>query len=149
MSHKIRCAECGKRGFSTKNLKNKFSTPWADYPLAFLTTDLELSVCDHCGNYRITGDEGEKIDSAMEASVRSQASFFTKKIQKEAKISGKQLALILGISPEYLSKILNEKKTPSFSVWNFLKIIATDPVKITEELDPKWDFRNQEALRIA
>jgi DNA-binding transcriptional regulator YiaG len=141
MTMKLRCGECGERKFHRQNVRGKFSTPWRDFPRAYLTKDLSILVCAQCNNYAIAGDDAERMDLAMNASVCDQASQFIEVIKAKANITGIKLASLIGITPEYLSMISNGKRTPSFQVWNLLKIIATDPVKLTTELDPTWDIR--------
>jgi DNA-binding transcriptional regulator YiaG len=146
MTMKLRCGECGERKFEQKNVKGQFSTPWRDFPRAFLTQDLHLPVCGNCGNYAIEGDEAEQLDAAIEASVRDQASQFIEVIKAKANITGVKLAKLVGVTPEYLSMLSNHKNTPSYQVWNMLKLIANDPKKLTAELDPDWDIRKKNLL---
>jgi len=143
MTTKLRCGECGERKFKRQNVKGKFSAPWRDFPCAYLTKNLDLLICGNCDNYAIIDDDADKMDVAMDASVRDQTSQFIDVIKSKADISSIKLASIIGITPEYLSMIYNAKRTPSFQVWNFLKLVATDPVKLTAELDPTWDIRKE------
>ncbi|MCX6128100.1 MAG: hypothetical protein NTX25_03430 [Proteobacteria bacterium] len=105
-----------------------------------------LPVCGNCGNYAIIDDEAEKIDQAMEASVRDQASQFIDIIKSKADITAIKLSELVGVTPEYLSMLSNQKNTPSYRTWNMLKLIATDPKKLTQELDPNWDIRKEKLL---
>jgi DNA-binding transcriptional regulator YiaG len=146
MTTKLRCGECGERRFERQNVKGQFSTPWRDFPHAYLTKDLRLLVCGNCANYAIDDDDADQIDLAMDASVRDQTSQFIDVIKSKANITAMKLASLVGITPEYLSMIYNGKRTPSFQVWNLLKLVATDPVKLTAELDPGWDIRKKNLL---
>ncbi len=146
MTISLRCGECGERKFGWQNVNGKFTTAWRDYPRAFLTKDLDLLVCGNCGNYAIVDDEADKIDLAMDASVRDQTAQFIDVIKSKAGITAAKLASAVGVSPEYLSMLSNEKKTPAYRVWNILKIIARDPKRITMEMDPNWDLRKENLL---
>jgi hypothetical protein len=104
--------------------------------MAYLTKELELLDCGNCGNYAIIDDEAERIDLAMEASVRDQASQFIYIIKAKAGIKGTNLASLLGVTPEYISMLSNKKNTPSYLIWSMLKLVATYPKRLTAELDP-------------
>lgn len=146
MSLKLRCGECGDRKFERKNVKGQFSAPWRDFSRAYLTKDLNLLICGNCGNYAIVDDDAKKIDESIESSIRDQAAQFIDIIKSKTGISSATLAFTIGISPEYLSTIYNQKQTPKFQLWNLLKVIAGDPVKLIAELDPNRDFRKENLL---
>lgn len=114
--------------------------------MAYLTKELELPVCGNCGNYAIVDDEAERMDLAMEASVRDQASQFIDIIKAKAGIKGTNLASLLGVTPEYISMLSNKKNTPSYLIWSMLKLVATDPKRLTAELDPSRDIRKENLL---
>ena len=135
-----------RKKFEARNVRGDFYTPWRDFPRAYLTKDLVLPVCGNCGNYAIVDDEAERIDLAMEASVRDQASQFIDIIKSKANINAVKLASLLGVTPEYLSMLSNQKNTPSYRIWNMLKLVSTDPKKLTLELDPNWDIRKENLL---
>lgn len=146
MTMKLRCGECGQRKFEEKCVNGEFSSPWRDFPRAYLTQSLVLPICTNCGNYAIVDDEAERIDVALEASVRDQTSQFIDVIKSKADITAVKLGSLIGVSPEYLSKLGRQKATPSYLIWSFLKLIATDPKKIAAELDPSWDVRKENIL---
>ena len=146
MTMNLRCGECGEKKFEARNVRGDFYAPWRDFPRAYLTKDLVLPVCGNCGNYAIVDDEAERMDLAMDASVRDQASQFIDIIKSKANINAVKLASLLGITPEYLSMLSNQKNTPSYRIWNMLKLVATDPKKLTLELDPNWDIRKENLL---
>lgn len=146
MGLELRCGECGERKFERKNVKGQFSAPWRDFSRAYLTKDLSLLTCGGCGNYAIIDDDAKKIDESIEASIRDQAAQFIDIIKSRTGISSVKLASLIGVSPEYLSTIYNQKLTPKFQLWNILKITASDPVKLTKELDPNRDIRKENLL---
>lgn len=139
MAVKIRCGECGNRDLERRNMKGVLKTPWKDFPTVYLTKDLELWHCPRCGNTPYEGHDPERVDEAVEASVRDQASQFIDIIRSKADLSMEELARRIGISREYMSGIRSQKRTPSFTVWNVLKAIATDPKAMIERFDPELD----------
>ncbi len=82
----------------------------------------------------------------MDASARNQSTQFIEVIKAKAGITSIKLASLIGVTSEYLSMIYNQKRTPAFQVWSLLKLIATDPIKLTAELDPGWDIRKKNLL---
>jgi DNA-binding transcriptional regulator YiaG len=135
-----RCGECGKKAFVIENVKNKHSQPWRDFPRAYVTVDLNLAVCQECGNYSIgSREDAQKIDAAIEASIKSQVSQFIQIIKNRTQIKSSELAEIVGVSPSYLSQLSSQKKLPSFQVWNFLKGLAKNPDQI-DIYKPSFDF---------
>lgn len=141
-----RCGECGEKIFKRRNLNGSVSMPWRDFPIAYVTKDLELWTCENCGNYVITAGDAEKIDAAVEASIRDQTSQFIDIIKSKSGKSLEELSAIIGISPQYLSNIRNEKRTPSFHLWNLLKIIAICPKDLIQKMDPSLDIRKENLL---
>ena len=143
---KRRCGECGERQLAAKNVRGKYQTPWRDFPVVFVTCDLELWECGHCGNHVQIGGDGAKIDAACEQSVRDQAAQFIDVIRSKTGITSGQLAECLGVSPQHLSSVHSGKFRPSFSLWNFLKTIATDPVAMLRRVAPTLDVVQENIL---
>lgn len=139
MSSKLRCGNCGNRALERLNFNGVLKTHWKDYPLVHLTTDLELWHCPKCDETPYESGDPARVDEALEASVRDQASQFIDIIRSKANYSTERLARSIGITPEYLSSIRSQKRTPSFAIWNVLKAIAADPVLMLMRFDPETD----------
>jgi len=117
-----RCGNCG----SFEITKNKVEGPfrWKDYPLVYLTSPISLLQCNACGEtMRLPGDS-EKIDHAVEESLRHYTQFFIAKILERENCKQIELAARLGVSPEYLSSLKAGNRTPSFQTFNFLRTLA-------------------------
>jgi hypothetical protein len=145
MKTELHCRECGETNLEKWNVNGNFSGPWQDFPRVFLTKDFDAFVCKTCenaGKFAIVGSDAEVgvLDKALEASVRDQASQFIEKIMKEGHISLTRLAKWMGVSKEQFTSIFTQEETPSFQLWNFLKIIAIEPKLRLEGLDPEFDF---------
>lgn len=54
-------------------------------------------------------------------------------------IKATELVTPLGVTPQYLSMLRNGTKTPGFSIWNTLRMIAEDPSSMKKRLTP--DFK--------
>ena len=142
---KRQCGECGERKLAFVNGKNKFKTPWKDFPLVFVTVDLELLQCQHCGNF-ITYD-ADQVDRAIEASLCSQTRQFIDIIKSKTNLKSKDIAHMFGIAPTYLSSLHSGAKVPSFQIWNFLKaIVAVDSIEICKKLDPEFNVVKEDIL---
>lgn len=143
---KKRCGECGEKAYVIKTLVGPWQKQWKDYPFIFLLEDLELWVCGHCHSHAVTPGDAEKIDRAIENSVREQTSQYLKIIKAKTDLSFEQIAVRIGKSPAYVSSLLNKKKTPAFGLWNQLKSAAIDPVVEMQRLDPKLDIIKKNIL---
>ena len=143
---KRRCGECGERRLALKTVRSEFKSPWRDYPLAFVTCDLNLWVCGSCKNYVLIGGDAANIDNAMDKSVRDQASQFIDIIRSKTGLTSGQVAELVGVSPQHLSSIHSGKIRPSFSTWNFLKVMATDPVSLVKQANPAMDIVHENML---
>lgn len=142
----LRCGECGLKAFEHVDVKGKFAIPWRDYPRAYLTKSLILPVCQNCENYAHSGEESALIDEAIEASIKDQTKQFIEVIKEKADITSLKLASTIGLSPEFISMLLNQKKVPSFQLWNELRVIAKDPVNRIAEMNPELDVRTENLL---
>lgn len=62
---KIRCGECGHKGFEWKNARglSMYHGPGRDH--LELKVDLMLWVCPKCQNYACTVEDADRIDKAM------------------------------------------------------------------------------------
>jgi hypothetical protein len=117
-----RCGNCG----SFEITKNKINGPfrWKDYPMVYLASPIQLHQCNACGEtMRLPGDS-EKVDHAVEESLRGYRQFFISKILERENCKQIDLAARLGVSPEYLSSLKAGSKIPSFQTFNFLRTLA-------------------------
>jgi DNA-binding Xre family transcriptional regulator len=134
------CPECGEKKFALANVKHDYKAPWKDYQSMPIIVDLELYKCGNCGNIAANGADLKKIDQAIETSIRLSTRLFLEQILTDSRFKKKKLADYLGLTPEYLSQLVNEKATPKFQVWNTLKAIAIDPEAMLKKFDPNFDF---------
>ncbi len=139
-----RCGECGLKSLTVVNVKNNYSSIWSDFPQVFVTVDLEMAKCQNCGNHIVTS--ASKYDAAMEKSIRDQASQFIDIIRSKTNLKSHELAAFIGITASYLSSLHSKTKTPSFQVWNLLKVVAIDPVEMCKKLDPSYNVIKENIL---
>lgn len=137
---KKRCGECGEKAYKMQKIEGQWKKPWKDFPSVFLTKTLELWVCGECSVHAVTPKDSEKIDAAIEASIRSQVSQFLDIINAKSGLKFEAIAVRLGYSPSYISSLKNEKTTPAFKLWNQLKSISINPKREMEQLDPDFDI---------
>lgn len=121
----MRCGECGSKNIKIRNVAGK-TFRWKDFSKVTLSQKLELNVCQECENVILLLADGEKLDTAIEASVFEQVRLAISAIKENQGCDQKDIAERLGISPEYLSEIKNGRQTPSFQLFNFLKTLALD-----------------------
>jgi DNA-binding Xre family transcriptional regulator len=135
------CVECGKREMVYKNVKGSTDFAYKDFPSVKLETDLELLVCDNCGNIGVMANETQKVDEALIFSIKKQSKHLIETILAKYGCEQKQLASHIGITPEHLSQIKNGKMVPSYQTFNFLKTIAMEK-KAFEISSPDISFKN-------
>ena len=141
---KKRCGECGQMVLKFENVKNKFTTPWKDFPVVYLTVDHEMAVCQNCGN-KIEADY-DQLNDAIKASIVDQTRQFIDIIKNKSDIKLGKLAAMMGITPSYLSSLHAGSKIPSFLLWNTLKIVALNPKDMCSQLDPEFDIIKENLL---
>lgn len=121
----MRCGECGSKNLKRQSVVGK-PFRWKDYSSVTLSQELELLTCQECGNFIIKAGEGKLIDAAIEASIFHQVRMAIESVKAAHGCDQKDIAVRLGISPEYLSEIKNGRQIPSFQLFNFLKTMAVD-----------------------
>jgi DNA-binding transcriptional regulator YiaG len=141
-----RCGKCGEQTLKKINVNGVASFPWKDFPAVFITRDLELWTCASCGETAMTRGDAQRTDEAIEGTIRDQTSQFIDIIKSKAGVTGIVLAEMVGVSPTYLSSLHSGKRTPSFQLWNLLKMIAMDPTKMTSMANPHRDIRKETLL---
>lgn len=138
------CGECGKREMIYKNINGRSDFSWKDYPNIKIVVDLDLLVCSNCGNIGLISGDSEKLDNAIECSIKQQCNNLITFITTKNKCEQKELANHIGISPEHLSQIKTGRMIPSFTTFNFLKTIAMSDkgFKISSpQLEIKLDYK--------
>lgn len=135
-----RCGECGQKAYAYQSIKGQWKKPWKDFPSVFLTKQLEVCVCSNCGAYASAAGDAEKIDAAIENSIRDQVSQFLDVIHSKSGLNFETIAQRLGYSPSYISTLRQKNATPAFKLWNQLKSISIDPPYEMKNLDPDYDI---------
>lgn len=105
-----------------------------------MTEDFYVWRCNHCQAEASAAGSGAEADAAIERSLRNQTAQFLEVIKSRSGLSYEEIAKRIGVSPPYLSNLKGQKKTPSFAVWNVLKMCAKDPDMIKDVLDPEYDI---------
>jgi hypothetical protein len=100
--------------------------PWKDYPQVYLVKPFDTDQCQVCGETMGSAGEGEKIDRAIEESIRTQVRLFIDRIIEREHCKQVDLAERLGVTPEYLSSLKAGSKLPAFQTFNFLKVLAVN-----------------------
>jgi hypothetical protein len=70
--------------------------------------------------------EGEKLDLAIEESIRTQVNLFINKVLEREHCKQVDLAERIGVTPEYLSALKSGSRIPAFQTFNFLKVLAVN-----------------------
>jgi hypothetical protein len=80
-------------------------------------------------------------DAAIEKEIKKQVRNFIDIIAAKVPNPVPRLAAGVGASREFINDQYNGRDAPYFQIWNLLKIIAIDPEKMMNSLDPTFDFR--------
>lgn len=126
MSKTRRCGNCGSSEVMEQKTTGPF--PWKDFPAAFLLEPLSLLTCDKCGEHLLRHSDTERLDKALEESIRTITRTLIHEILRREGCTQEELALRIGITPQHLSHLKSGTKTAGFQTFNFLKTIYLDEV---------------------
>lgn len=138
-----RCGECGSSEIKLEDIKG-IAVPWKDYTSVFISQSHKFHRCQNCGNFIYKVGDAEILDGLIEASIRDQTKQFINLVLGREKCEQKELALHIGVTPEYLSN-LKQGRIPGFQTYNFLKTLAMSGHKTFEVSRPDYNVVKQEA----
>lgn len=143
-----RCGECGEKGFTLEKIHGIWNRPWKDFPVVFMNKDHFVWQCNNCKNEAVSGALDGQEDALIEGVIRSQASQFLDIIKSKSGLKIDEIAKRLGFTPNHISDIRGERKTPSYSLWSMLKLCARYPehLKDGDVLDPKFNIEDANIL---
>lgn len=117
-----RCGNCGS--FDIKKMPTNGPFPWKDYPKVFLISPISLHQCQVCGEQMGPLGEGDKIDKAIEGTIKSLVRYYIESIMKREKCKQVDLAEHLGLTPEHLSALKRGVKIPCYHTFMILKTLT-------------------------
>lgn len=129
-----RCGECGSTNIKLENIKGT-SHPWKDFKKVVLAYDLEVPVCQNCGNQLMSTLDLIELDKNIAASILVKVQEAIHYLKTEKGVAQADLASALGCSPEYLSMLKSGAKRPSFTVFNLLMCYRKNPQQLEELAD--------------
>jgi hypothetical protein len=130
-----RCGACGSKDIKESQVKDR-TFPYRDYPSVLLTEPAQLLQCQNCGELILSVADIKKLDTLLETSIVNQINRFIETIVTRENCKQSDVAVHLGVSPEYLSEIKSGRKLPKFQTFNFLKTLAIEPGSFAAS-DPK------------
>ena len=134
------CQECGNHMKLESAVGKKF--PWRDYPSLTLMTNVTVMTCPHCGNMGMDGKDLKALDEGLSQSATKQVIAFLARIKEQTELSQERIAKLVGVTPQYLSKVLHGGQVPSYSLWNYLKAFASHPRVMAETLNAEYPIEN-------
>jgi DNA-binding transcriptional regulator YiaG len=135
----LRCGECGHRDLIIQNVRNKWGMPWKDFPWVLLILDFELPVCPKCGNTIIPGKAINALNEALESSIFQNTSELLTEIKEKYHLTYKEIGRLTGVTAQYMSMLLNEKKVPSYQFVQLLRIMNKHP-EVLDEMKKEWKY---------
>ena len=132
-----RCGNCGSENLEKLTAADAVALPWRDYPSVRLTAPIEGFKCTVCDELILSAAQAKDLDNKIADSVVHQVQTFITAITQREGCEQRQIAVHLGVSPEYLSEIKSGRKIPKFQTFNFLKTLAMDAMSFTVS-DPAY-----------
>ena len=126
------CPEC-KVSLDKINLCHS-ELSWKDFKNVTLNSDYLVTGCSECGEFFLSKGDSKKIDELLEGSIREMTSQFVGRIKKTCKEPQKVIAKRIGLTEVYLSELISKKKTPSYHIFNYLKVLANHG-EVLKDLD--------------
>ena len=122
----MRCGECFTKGMELKDVAGWFQVPWKNYPKVTITKSYEMPVCPSCNNVIEGGGWGENLDKKIEESIREVTTDLIKTILRDNNLTSREFSKIVGITPEYLSSLVHEKTTPTYTLFQLLSLLCKE-----------------------
>jgi len=120
-----KCPECGGQLRDT-NLKGQFF-PWKDFPQVVLLSDFFAPQCEHCREIIFKGSQLRSLDEALEASVRERMASNIAALKEKFSETQKDMARKIGVSKEYFSELVSQRKSASLVLFNLFKVLSVFP----------------------
>ncbi len=127
----MRCGECGNKNLKLENIKGT-THPWKDFVGVELLQDQEVLVCQNCKNKVLSLKNINELERNIRNTLHEKTCAAIKRLAKELGLTQEQLAVSLGVTPEYVSKVKNKKAILSFTLFNLLQSFSIHPDLISQ-----------------
>ncbi len=132
------CGSCGEGTLKKVDLRGEVLM-WRDFKALPIIDPFEVERCNHCGDFALSAKETKRFDELMESSLRQLVKLFTDQIMNERECRQKDVAAVLGVSPQHLANCsVGGNKLMSFGLFNFLRTLAKD--------SDAWDQAKREEI---
>lgn len=125
------CSVCETKAVVETSLEGCF-LPWQNYNRVKVRKPVQGFKCSNCGTVSFSSKQVDAIDQALEESVKMEAKQGANFVLKSTDKTQTQLAMVLGITPEYFSNVKNGNKLPGPVLFNLLRIIRKCPQVLQE-----------------
>lgn len=140
---RVLCATCGKGHFVPTQVMGR-AFQFRDEPAVVVKEPLEIPVCDHCGERRMSIAMVDALEGALgrsyDAMRQEETARAVKEIKTKLKIRQSDIERVLGVSAGYTSKAVRGEKVLGPSTYRLLRVLGAAPRETLcalGEIDPE------------
>lgn len=126
-----RCGNCGGKVFERRSLKGRVY-PYKDHLRVPLLYDYSVQVCTECNAEVLSNKDVWELNELLEASVKGLAKKSIEDLVASGGVLQKDVARMIGQTPEYISMLKSGAKAPRASTLALLRIYAKHPSVMEE-----------------
>jgi hypothetical protein len=124
------CFSCGVGTIALRNARGQV-VGYKDERAVEIDRDVEVLLCDHCGEMLLNADSAARLDAVLEPGYRR---LRVRRVLEEVAgiraaldISQRDLERLIGVSDGYISKLRHGRRVPDATTLRLLHLINADP----------------------
>jgi DNA-binding transcriptional regulator YiaG len=129
-SYSRSCFTCGEGTIALRNARGLI-IPYRDEREVPIDGDVEVHLCDRCGEMMLDEDAALRLDAAQEPAYRRirvrRAAEAVQGICVALDITQRELERLIGVSDGYVSKLLHGRRVPDATTLRLLHLVRADP----------------------
>lgn len=140
---RVLCATCGKGHFVPTQVMG-LAFQFRDESAVVVNEPLEIPVCDHCGERRMSVAMVDAFEGALERSYdatrQTETARTVNEIKAKLNIRQSDIERVLGVSAGYTSKAVRGEKVLGPSTYRLLRVLGAAPretLSVLGEIDPE------------
>lgn len=129
----IKICPCCEISLEKQNL-NGMSMPWKDFPEVLVMKDIFIWSCPSCGEHIIKSNDMSMLDDILENVIKDETYQILHELKEKTGLNQKKLAIQIGVSEVYFSKLIGKKTIPSFEKFSYLRLLLQNPDYLFEKI---------------
>lgn len=129
-SYSRTCFTCGEGTIALRNARG-LRVPYKDEREVPIEVDVEVHLCDRCGEMLLDEDAALRLDAVQESTYRRlrvrRAAEAVEGICAALDVTQRELERLIGVSDGYVSKLLHGRRVPDATTLRLLHLIHADP----------------------